>query len=183
MSLQAHLRPYRGTLVHVPQLLVLALIGLTTTSVWVRWLVLVLVLLHLDLRFRPLLASWVFRIPAVVVDHTGVRLPLLRLHVGWDRIVAIRAYDQRAYGLQHPTIELVLTEPESLIRTARWGERGLLRRDLRSRGTPVVIRFVTLDQPMEPFLAEIRRQTGLAVEPEPRAIVPPPYLPPPPPGA
>lgn len=173
MILRARVRPHSTSLVQLFVPLTYALLCLGSSSSVARAACGVAAVVSLVRPCGPLIGGTLFKAPALVVDADGVRLPFAGLHVAWDRVTEVRAHDWRSFGTRHPTVELVVSDPLGLIRTAHWWERGRLRQNLKARGTPVVIRFAALDQPIERFLAAIHDATGLVVAPDPPPALPP----------
>lgn len=102
----------------------------------------------------PVVASTICRVPVVVVEPDGVRLPLMGVRLRWADVAAVR----RGASLgarSRPILLVVPVDPAATIRAMRPWLRHEGRGELAKYGSPVVLRQASLNRPLDDILAAI----------------------------
>lgn len=104
----------------------------------------------------PAVASTVLRVPVVVIDAHGIRLPMMGVRLDWSEIVDVRptfrmrtqpAGSRRAVsgGTQIPVLLVVPADADATVRQVHWWLRADARRELATLGSPIVLDDRSLD--------------------------------------
>jgi hypothetical protein len=97
----------------------------------------------------PIIASTVFRVPVLVVDDNGIRLPLMGVRLSWAELATSKRSTDLRGRLPAPVLLIVPTDPEAaLARTHPWLRREA-RANLARHGTPIVLSGQSLDHSLD----------------------------------
>lgn len=102
----------------------------------------------------PIVVSTVFRVPALAVDEQGVRLPLMGVRLAWEDISSVTVLSE-VRGRPRPTVLIVPTAPDTVIRQARPWLRREARAKLARHGTPLVVPAASLNRSADDIGAAI----------------------------
>jgi hypothetical protein len=102
----------------------------------------------------PVVASTICRVPVVVVEPDGVRLPLMGVRLRWADVAATRlGVSLGARG--RPVLLIVPVDAEATIRSMRPWLRRQGRDELAKYGSPVGLQQASLNRPLDDILAAI----------------------------
>lgn len=110
----------------------------------------------LALLGMPIVVSTLFRVPALVVDDAGIRLPLMGVSLAWTEISSVTLLAQPS-GRPRRAILIVPTDPDDVVRQARPWLRREARANLGRHGTPLVVPGASLNRSLEDIVAAIQR--------------------------
>jgi hypothetical protein len=113
------------------------------------------------LRFGyPVIASTVCRVPVLVVDHDGIRFPLMGPRMAWADVASV----ERILGGRSGSLPMLLVHPadaEAVIRQARPLARGGARAYLVRYGTPFAVPDMWIDRSLDDIGAAISQHISL----------------------
>lgn len=104
----------------------------------------------------PLVVSMLFRVPALVVEEQGVRLPLMGVRLTWAEVSAVRLLAEFR-GRARPLLLIVPMDPDGIVRQARPWLRRDARANLARHGTPLVVPGASLNRPLADIAEAIQR--------------------------
>lgn len=156
MPLRVHLRP------NVPYLLFTLIAVMVIVYGGVRadvFGVLIAVAggLLLGLFGIPVVVSTVCRVPVIVVDDDGVRLPLMGVRLRWHDITRTGHGTNLDARLPAPLLLIVPADPDAALRQVRPWLRQEARANLSRHGTPVVISGLSIDHSLDDIVEAVRR--------------------------
>jgi hypothetical protein len=102
----------------------------------------------------PVLASTVCRVPVLVVDHDGIRFPLMGPRMAWADVASVK----RILGGRSGSLPMLLVYPvnaEAVIRQARPLARSGARKYLVRYGTPFAVPDMGIDRSLDDIDAAI----------------------------
>jgi hypothetical protein len=103
----------------------------------------------------PIVVSTLFRVPALVVDDDGIRLPLMGVRLAWPEVSAVTVLAQLGSG-RRPAVLIVPTDSDGVVRQTRPWLRRDARSNLARHGTPLVVPSASLNRSAEDIAAAIR---------------------------
>lgn len=101
----------------------------------------------------PLLVSTVCRVPILAVDETGIRLPLMGVHLGWAEIVAVR----QSSGPDRPMLLIVPADPQAVLKQEWPWLRSDGRTNIARYGTPITVAQPSVDHTLHDIQSAIAR--------------------------
>jgi hypothetical protein len=105
----------------------------------------------------PILLSTVLRVPVLVVDADGMRMPILGPRFAWSDIAKVRRSvdNRRRDGLA--VLLIIPTDPAAAVARIRPWLRGEARSHLARHATPIVLVDLSLDRSLDEIEAAIAR--------------------------
>jgi hypothetical protein len=153
MPLKVHLRPNAPYLALLAIGVVLLGFGAVGTGA-VRYLAFGSGAALVVLLGYPVVLSTVCRVPLVVVEPDGIRLPLMGVRLRWTEVAATRlGVSLGARG--RPVLLIVPVDPEATIRSMRPWLRRQGRDEFAKYGSPVVLQQASLNRPLNDVQAAI----------------------------
>ena len=161
--LLVHVRPNGSYLLIVAATLVGVAVGVTTLlrggagpeilgAVVLAGSAVVLVLLG-----APIVVSTLFRVPALVADGDGIRLPLMGVRLTWPEVRAVTTLVPLA-GRSRPAVLIVPTDPRGVVRQTRPWLRREAEANVARHGTPLVVLAASLNRSADDIAAAISLQ-------------------------
>lgn len=104
----------------------------------------------------PMVVSTLFRVPRLVVEDDGIRLPLMGVRLTWSEMSAVAVLAQLR-GRPRPAMLIVPLDSSGVLRQMRpW-----LRRDAEANlawyGTPLVVSSASVNRPLDDIVAAIQQ--------------------------
>ncbi|BCJ27461.1 hypothetical protein [Actinocatenispora sera] len=153
MPLKVQLRPNAAYLALLAAGVILLGFGAVATGA-VRYLGFVFGAALVVLLGYPVVLSTICRIPVVVVEPDGIRLPLMGVRLGWADVATARlGVTPGAPG--RPVLLIVPVDAGATIRSMRPWLRRQGRDELSRYGSPVVLQQASLNRPLGEVLAAI----------------------------
>jgi hypothetical protein len=97
----------------------------------------------------PIITSTVFRVPVLVVDDNGIRLPLMGVRLGWSELATSKRSTDLRGRLPAPVLLIVPTDPEAAVAQTHPWLRREARANLARHGTPIVLSGKSLDHSLD----------------------------------
>jgi len=160
MSMRVHVRPNAA---HLALLLLgacLIAFGIAWSGV-ARYAMVFLGVVLVVLLGYPVVSSTICRIPAVVVEPDGLRLPLLGVRLGWPEVARVR----RGTGpANRPVLLVHPVDPAATIARMRPWLRRQARTEMARFGAPIVLQQASLSRSVTEIEAAIdAARSGSAV--------------------
>ena len=102
----------------------------------------------------PIVLGTLFRVPALVVDGDGIRLPLMGVRLAWPDVRAVKTLMQVA-GRPRPAVLIVPTDPSGVVRQTRPWLRREAEANITRHGTPLVVVASSLNRSAEDIAAAV----------------------------
>ena len=123
-----------------------------------RWLVIAAGAVLVVVFGVPVLISTVFRVPVLVVDDAGIRLPLMGVRLAWAEVAAVR----QTSGPTRPALLIIAVDNRVALSRMRPWLRSEGRTNIARYGTPIVVPEHSMDHTLEQMQSAI---TGRLVSP------------------
>jgi len=102
----------------------------------------------------PIVLSTLFRVPALVADGEGIRLPLMGVRLAWTEVRAVTTLVPLA-GRSRPAVLIVPADPHGVVRQARPWLRREAEANVARHGTPLVVVAASLNRSADDIAAAI----------------------------
>ncbi|WP_127507067.1 STM3941 family protein [Actinoplanes solisilvae] len=154
MNFQVRFRPTFSWL-RIPAIVLVVAIGAITTvdNTVLRVVIGVPSALALGIFLIPIVFSTICRIPALVVNADGVRLPLMRVHLSWTDIARVR----QASDAHGNILLIVPSDPQAVLQQARPWLRAEGRAGIARYGTPIAVMSANLDRTFDEIQEAVAR--------------------------
>ncbi|WP_027344291.1 hypothetical protein [Hamadaea tsunoensis] len=103
----------------------------------------------------PVLASTLFRVPALRVTNEGIAFPLMGPSLPWSEVSDVRWGELPVGTGTRPVVLVVPARPDQVLHQVRPWLRGDVRKRVAQFGTPLVIADTSLDRPIDDIFAAI----------------------------
>jgi hypothetical protein len=102
----------------------------------------------------PIVLSTLFRVPALVADGDGIRLPLMGVRLTWPEVRSVNTLMQIA-GRPRPAVLIVPADPRGVVRQTRPWLRREAEANITRHGTPLVVVAASLNRSADEIAAAI----------------------------
>jgi hypothetical protein len=105
----------------------------------------------------PIVLSTLFRVPALVADSDGIRLPLMGVRLTWPEVRAVTTLAHLA-ARPRPAVLIVPADPRAVVRQTRPWLRREAEANIARHGTPLVVFAASLNRSADDIAAAISLQ-------------------------
>jgi hypothetical protein len=108
----------------------------------------------------PVVISALFRVPVLVIDSDGVRLPLTGVHLAWSEVMRVR----QAIEPKRRALLIVPADQSAVLRQMRPWLRAEGRSNIARYGTPIVLTSASVNRTIDETHSAIARLHPINVD-------------------
>ena len=97
----------------------------------------------------PVIVSTVCRVPVLVVDRNGIRLPFMGIKLSWAELATIKHSTDLSKRTPAPVLLIIAVDPKASLAQLRPWLRREARGNLARHGTPIVLTGQSFDHSLD----------------------------------